>query len=98
MPLKNGRYTYRVTWSEDDQEYAGLCTEFPSLSWLDKTPETALKGIREIVQGVIKDMSQTGEEIPQPIACKDTAVNLWSVSPLKFTEILPFRHRNQVSA
>jgi predicted HicB family RNase H-like nuclease len=70
MPLKNDRYTYRVTWSEDDQEYAGLCTEFKSLSWLDKTPEAALKGIREIVQGVIKDMSQTGEEIPQPIACK----------------------------
>jgi predicted HicB family RNase H-like nuclease len=70
MPLKNDRYTYRVTWSEDDQEYAGLCTEFKSLSWLDKTPEAALKGIREIVQGVIKDMSQTGEEIPEPIACK----------------------------
>ncbi len=70
MPLKNDRYTYRVTWSEDDQEYAGLCTEFKSLSWLDKTPEAALKGIREIVQDVIKDMSQTGEEIPEPIACK----------------------------
>ena len=70
MPLKNDRYTYRVTWSEDDQEYAGLCTEFSSLSWLDKTHEAALKGIREIVQGVIKDMSQAGEEIPEPIACK----------------------------
>jgi len=70
MPLKNDRYTYRVTWSEDDQEYAGLCTEFPSLSWIGKTPEAALKGIREIVQSVINDMSQTGEEIPEPIACK----------------------------
>jgi predicted HicB family RNase H-like nuclease len=70
MPLKNDRYTYRVTWSEDDQEYVGLCTEFQSLSWLDKTPEAALKGIREIVQAVIKDMSQSGEEIPEPIACK----------------------------
>jgi hypothetical protein len=36
MPLKNNRYPYRVTWSEDDQEYVGLCAEFPSLSWLDK--------------------------------------------------------------
>jgi predicted HicB family RNase H-like nuclease len=70
MPLKNDRYTYRVTWSEDDQEYAGLCTEFPSLSWIGKTPEAALKGIREIVQSVINDMSRTGEEIPEPIACK----------------------------
>ena len=38
MPLKNDHYTYRITWVEDDQEYAGLCTEFPSLSWLAKTP------------------------------------------------------------
>jgi predicted RNase H-like HicB family nuclease len=39
MPLKNDRYAYRVIWSEDDQEYVGLCVEFPSLSWLGKTPE-----------------------------------------------------------
>ena len=32
MLLKNDRYTYRVTCSEDDQEYVGLCTEFPGLS------------------------------------------------------------------
>jgi predicted RNase H-like HicB family nuclease len=70
MPLKNDRYTYRVTWSEDDQEYVGLCAEFPSLSWLDQTPESALMGVREIVESVIKDMQNTGEEIPQPIAGK----------------------------
>ena len=40
--LKNDRYTYRITWSEEDQEYAGLCIEFPSLSWLDENPEAAL--------------------------------------------------------
>ena len=70
MSLKNDRYTYRVTWSEDDQEYVGLCTEFPSLSWLDQTPESALKGVRKIVEGVIKDMKHTGDEVPQPIAGK----------------------------
>jgi predicted HicB family RNase H-like nuclease len=70
MPLKNDRYTYRVTWSDDGQEYVGLCTEFPSLSWLDKTPESALKGIRKAIESVIIDMTHTGEEVPQPIACK----------------------------
>ena len=70
MTLKNDRYTYRVIWSEDDQEYVGLCTEFPSLSWLGKTPEAALKGIREVVEGVIKDMRRAGEEIPQPISSR----------------------------
>ncbi len=70
MPLKDDRYTYRVTWSEEDQEYIGLCTEFPSLSWLDKTPEAALKGIRRVLECVIEDMKHSGEEIPQPIASK----------------------------
>ena len=41
MALKNDRYTYRVTWFEDDNEYVGCCAEFPSLSWLALTPETA---------------------------------------------------------
>ncbi len=26
---QNDHFTYRVTWSEDDQEYEGLCPEFP---------------------------------------------------------------------
>lgn len=63
-------YTYRVTWSAEDNEHVGLCVEFPSLSWLDKTPEGALKGIRATVAVVVKDMSVAGEEIPTPLAEK----------------------------
>ncbi len=70
MALKDDRYTYRVTWSEDDHEYVGLCAEFPSLSWLAKTPETALKGIRKLVADVIKDLHENEENIPEPIACR----------------------------
>jgi predicted HicB family RNase H-like nuclease len=70
MTLKDDRYTYRVTWSEDDKEYVGLCAEFPSLSWLARTPEAALKGIRKVVAGVVKDMRETGEAAPKPIASK----------------------------
>jgi predicted HicB family RNase H-like nuclease len=68
MELKNDHYTYRVTWSADDDEYVGLCAEFPSLSWLAETPEAALKGIRKVVAEAVKDMKQTGEPIPEPIA------------------------------
>ncbi len=70
MSLKNDRYTYRVTWSEDDNEYVGLCAEFPSLSWLSKTPEAALKGIRKVVADIVEDMHSTGETVPDPIAGK----------------------------
>ena len=64
------RYTYRVTWSEDDQEHVGLCTEFPSLSWLEGTPEAALSGIRNVVRECIEDMQAQNEEIPEPLSAK----------------------------
>ncbi len=70
MATKNDKYTYQVTWSEDDNEYVGLCAEFPSLSWLADTPEKALKGIRNLVSNVLLDMGKTGEPIPEPIASK----------------------------
>jgi predicted HicB family RNase H-like nuclease len=70
MAKKNDKYTYRVTWSEDDAEYVGLCVEFPSLSWLAQTPEAALKGIRKLVDDVISDMLGNEESVPEPIATK----------------------------
>ena len=70
MALKNDRYTYRITWSDDDQEYVGLCVEFPSLSWLADSPEAALEGIRKIVAEVIQDMRSKGETPPLPLSSK----------------------------
>lgn len=68
--LKNDHYTYRVIWSEEDQEYVGLCTEFPSLSWLDETQEEALQGIRQLVSEVIEDMKKNNEDIPEPFSTR----------------------------
>jgi len=70
MAQKNDKYTYRVTWSEDDSEYVGLCAEFPSLSWLAETPETALMGSLKVVHEVIADMQSSGETVPEPLAAK----------------------------
>jgi predicted HicB family RNase H-like nuclease len=70
MTLNNDRYTYRVTWSEEDGEYVGLCAEFPGLSWLAASPEEALQGIRGILAEIVTDMQASGEEIPQPIATR----------------------------
>jgi len=68
MNTNNDRYTYRITWSEDDREYVGLCSEFPSLSWLAEKPEAALQGIRKIVKDVINDMDKNGETPPSPLS------------------------------
>ncbi len=64
------KYTYRVTWSEEDGEYVGLCTEFPSLSWLANSQEAALKGIRKMVSEVVADMIANHESVPEPIAIR----------------------------
>ena len=63
-------YTYRVTWSAEDGEHVGLCAEFPSLSWLARTPEAALRGIRQVVSDAVTDMQASGEAIPVALAEK----------------------------
>ena len=64
------RYTYRVTWSEEDQEYVGLCAEFPSLSWLEETPEKALGGIRALVKKTVAEIRRSKESVPEPISSR----------------------------
>lgn len=66
--MRPDHYTYRITWSSDNEEYAGLCAEFPSLSWLATSPEEALTGIRQRVAVVVADLTEAGEPIPAPLA------------------------------
>jgi predicted HicB family RNase H-like nuclease len=61
------RYTYRVMWSDEDEEFVGLCAEFPSLSWLDRSQSAALAGIVRVVREVIADMRKSGENVPVPL-------------------------------
>jgi predicted HicB family RNase H-like nuclease len=72
--MKNNQsefYTYRITWSQEDKEHVGLCAEFPSLSYLDKDIDKALKGITKLVSDVVKDMKKKNEEIPEPLSTKN---------------------------
>lgn len=62
------KYTYRVTWSEEDGEYVGLCSEFPLLSWLEESPDDAFVGIRKLVADILVDMADEGEAPPVPIS------------------------------
>lgn len=64
------QYTYRVSWSEEDGEYVATCAEFPSLSWLDASPEKALAGLRQVVAQCLEDMKEAGEPVPEPLSTK----------------------------
>ena len=61
-------YTYRILWSAEDQEYVGLCVEFPSLSWLAKNPSDAFTGIMSVVSEVVQDMKANNEPVPEALA------------------------------
>lgn len=68
MKLVDDHYTYRVTWSSEDEGYIGLCAEFPSLSWFSDTSEEAYSGIRRLVAECIVDMGANNEQVPEPLA------------------------------
>lgn len=57
MVIEKDKYTYQITWSEEDEEYIGLCAEFPSLSWLAESPEEAQQGIQQVVADVVADLA-----------------------------------------
>ena len=62
------QYAYRVIWSEEDQEFVGLCAEFPSLSWLDEEQDKALQGIVSLDKDTVADMEANGENVPEPFS------------------------------
>jgi predicted HicB family RNase H-like nuclease len=61
-------YTYRVSWSGEDDEFVATCLELPSLSWLASTQVKALSGIKRLVDDVVADMASNGEPVPVPLA------------------------------
>ncbi len=70
MVPDSDKYTYRVLWSDEDEEFIGLCAEFPGLSWLAPTSEKALKGIRAVVKDAVADMKKNKETIPLPLTAR----------------------------
>ncbi len=70
MVSDSDKYTYRVLWSDEDEEFVGLCAEFSGLSWLAPTSEKALKGIRAIVKDCVADMKKNKEAIPLPLTAR----------------------------
>lgn len=65
------QFSYRVFWSPEDHEYVGVCAEMTGLSWLAKTPEAALRGIRRAAREGVRILGEDGDPIPEPIAARD---------------------------
>lgn len=48
---------YKVKWSEEDREFVGTHSDYPSLSWLAKTEKEALEGIYKLVYDTYIEMT-----------------------------------------
>ncbi|PWJ26954.1 putative HicB family RNase H-like nuclease [Branchiibius hedensis] len=68
MRTEISHYTYRVTWSVEDQEFVATCLEFPSLSWLASTQIEALSGLEQVIAEALEDLRDEGETIPEPLS------------------------------
>jgi predicted HicB family RNase H-like nuclease len=76
MSTLGSKYAYRVMWSEETKEHVGLCTEFPSLSWLSETQGEALLGITQLVAHVLVDMAKREEPVPEPYSLRPFKGNI----------------------
>jgi predicted HicB family RNase H-like nuclease len=64
------RYTYRVTWSVEDDQFVATCLEFPSLSWLADTQDDALHGLGALIAEVADDLRANDEPMPEPLSSR----------------------------
>ena len=57
-------YRFRTEWSEEDQEWVGLCDAFPLVSWLEPERDAADAGIRAVVAEVVGLLTADGTTRP----------------------------------
>jgi hypothetical protein len=58
--LRPGISTYRVEWSDEDNEWVGLVDGHPSLSWLAPTEAEALAGMKKLDAQLAADIFLEG--------------------------------------
>lgn len=69
-PHQADEYHYIVGWSEEDQAFVGRVAEFESLAAHGRTLEAALREIKNVVQTVLEDLVESGEDMPQPFGAR----------------------------
>lgn len=64
-------YSYRVIYSPEDEEFVGLCDEFPFMSHLDRNQVKAMEGIKSAVEFAIDLLLEDGNEVPLPMSQRE---------------------------
>lgn len=71
MATKNLKYYMNLNWSysieKEDDYFIIRVNELPGVCSHGKTPNDALKSVREAMQGALELYLEQGDEIPEPI-------------------------------
>ncbi len=62
--MSAAQYTYEAMWSEEDRVYIARVREFPALEARGDSRESSLRALRRVVDAVVRDLAESGEEIP----------------------------------
>ena len=76
------RYTYKVSWSVDDQQYVAEVAEFPSLSWMASDRQSAYNGIHNAVADAVAKLESAEEDLPIPLTEREFPSTIEIPSPL----------------
>ena len=62
--MSAAQYTYEAMWSQKDRVFIARVREFPSLEARGESRESSIRALRNVVAAVVKDLAESGEEIP----------------------------------
>ena len=62
--MSAAQYTYEAMWSEKDRVFIARVAEFPSLVAYGDSRGSSLRALRSVVDAVVKDLIESGAEIP----------------------------------
>ncbi len=97
-PLLDDRYTYRVTWSDEDRGYLGLCAEFPSLSWIAPATKRRSRAFGASSLGSWRTCGLRERKFPNPSPREGSRASSKSACPRIFTVALRSRPPRRASA
>ncbi len=62
------QYTYEAMWSEEDRAFIARVAEFPSLTARGDSRGSSLRTLKSVVDAVVRDLTESGKEVPNPAA------------------------------
>jgi predicted RNase H-like HicB family nuclease len=68
--MSAAQYTYEAMWSQTDRVFIARVKEFPSLEARGDSRESSIRALRNVVAAVVKDLVESGQEIPPRASTK----------------------------